>query len=187
MPVNGAGRGKDSAPRSAQIQLSPCYIFAGALALAMHCHLPLGIFIQVSTQRSWASTALPSLPVPLPRQTPVAIAVFPNAVTFMSLTSLVSHLLPFVMASVWALFAMVPSLFMLVKLSARSGATASGLLAFPAAAHCCSILAIAFSTPPPAILSLICAWTAIAIRTKVKHTSILFIESSSPDMDFQFV
>jgi hypothetical protein len=28
------------------------YIFDGALALAMHCHLPLGIFIQVSTQRS---------------------------------------------------------------------------------------------------------------------------------------
>ena len=46
-------------PRSAQIQLPPCYIFAGALALAMHCHLPPGIFIQVSTQRSWASIALP--------------------------------------------------------------------------------------------------------------------------------
>jgi len=38
--------------------LSPCYIFAGALALAMHCHLPFGIFTQVSTQRSWESTAV---------------------------------------------------------------------------------------------------------------------------------
>ena len=28
------------------------YIFAGALAEAMHCHLPSGILVQVSTQRS---------------------------------------------------------------------------------------------------------------------------------------
>jgi hypothetical protein len=41
------------------MQVLPCYIFAGAPAVAMHCHLPFGIFSQVSTQRSWALIALP--------------------------------------------------------------------------------------------------------------------------------
>jgi hypothetical protein len=31
---------------------NPSYILAGALAEAMHCHWPLGILVQVSTQRS---------------------------------------------------------------------------------------------------------------------------------------
>lgn len=62
------------------MQVLPCYIFAGAPAVAMHCHLPFGIFIQVSTQRSWASIALSLPSVPLLCHAPPAIAVFPNVV-----------------------------------------------------------------------------------------------------------
>ena len=62
------------------MQVLPCYIFAGALAVAMHCHLPFGIFSQVSTQRSWALIALPLPSVPLPCHAPPASAVFPNVV-----------------------------------------------------------------------------------------------------------
>ena len=80
-PVSGADRRKSSAPRPAPMQVLPCYIFAGALALATHCHLPFGIFIQVTTQRSWASIALPLPSVPLPCHAPPAIAVFPDVVT----------------------------------------------------------------------------------------------------------
>ena len=81
-PVGGADRpGEDSAPRYAQIQLPPCYIFVGALALAMHCHLPTRHLHPRSTQRSWASIFLPLPSVPLPCHAPPAIAVFPNVVT----------------------------------------------------------------------------------------------------------
>ena len=48
--LDGANRQEDSG-RSAHFHPNS-YIFAGADAVAMHCHLPLGIFIQVSTQRS---------------------------------------------------------------------------------------------------------------------------------------
>src|ERR1019366_3603431 len=79
-PVRRRGPPEKFSPTAAPMQVLPCYIFAGALAVAMHCHLPSGIFIQVSTQRSWASIALPLPSVPLPCHAPPAIAVFPNVV-----------------------------------------------------------------------------------------------------------
>src|ERR1051326_8980526 len=79
------------------------YSLVVELWLAMHCHLPSGIFIQVSVQRSWVSMALPFSTVPLPTQLPVAIAVLPNTVTLTSLISLVCHVAFLTLASVSAL------------------------------------------------------------------------------------
>ena len=55
---------------------SPAYFDTAVLWSATHCHLPFGIFTQVSVQRSTSSNALPPS-VPLPLYTPVAMAVLP--------------------------------------------------------------------------------------------------------------
>jgi len=60
------------------------YIFTGVDCVAMHCHFPFGIFTHVSVQRSFVSKGLPDASVPLPLKPPVAMAVFPKAVTFTS-------------------------------------------------------------------------------------------------------
>lgn len=53
------------------------YIFTGVACDAIHCHLPLAIFIHVSVHRSSLSNGLPDSSVPLPLKLPVAMAVFP--------------------------------------------------------------------------------------------------------------
>src|ERR1035437_8737045 len=104
------------------------YILTVEPWLATHCHFPPDISTQVSVQRSWASTGFPSASVPLPTQSPVAMAVFPNTVTFTLLISFFSHFDALVLASVSALPVTFPLLSVLTNLSARSGAIASGLL-----------------------------------------------------------
>ena len=79
-PVRRRGPPEKFSPTARANAGSAMLLFAGALAVAMHCHLPSGIFIQVSTQRSWASIALPLPSVPLPCHEPPAIAVFPNVI-----------------------------------------------------------------------------------------------------------
>ena len=44
-PVRRRGPPEKFSPTARANAVLPCYIFAGALALAMHCHLPFGIFI----------------------------------------------------------------------------------------------------------------------------------------------
>src|ERR1039458_3314578 len=150
------------------------YILIGEPWLATHCHFPPDISIQVSVQRSWASTAFPLSSVPLPTQSPVAIAVFPNTVTFTLLISFLSHFAALTLASVSALPVTFPSLSVLMNLSARSGAIGSGLLALDASAHFCSSAATACSVPPP-IFSCACATTISESNATTPHTSFLFI------------
>src|SRR5260370_3075862 len=94
------------------------YILIVELWLATHCHFPSDIFIQVSVQRSWASTGFPFSSVPLPAQSPVAMAVFPNTVTFTSLIWFVSHFAALLFARVSAFPITFPSLHRLTNLSA---------------------------------------------------------------------
>src|ERR1022692_4847810 len=151
------------------------YILIGDPWLATHCHFPPDISIQVSVQRSWASTGFPLSSVPLPAQSPVAMAVFPNTVTFTLLISFVSHFAALTIASVSALLLTFPSLSVLTNLSARRGASISGLLALDASIHFCSSVATACSVPPP-ILSCACAATISDSNATTHHTSVLFID-----------
>src|ERR1019366_5141364 len=64
-------------------------------------------------------------------------------------------------------------LLVLTNLSARRGASASGLLAFAASIHCCSSPATACSVP---LLSFVCAATISDINATAHHTSVLFID-----------
>jgi len=90
------------------MQVLPCYIFAGALAVAMHCHLPFGIFIQVSTQRSWHQLPYrcrPSLCLAThPQRSPCSQTWSP----LRSPMSLTCQLLPLTIVSNEALPCMVP-------------------------------------------------------------------------------
>ena len=85
---------------------------------------------QVSVQRSWRSTLVPSPSTPLPAHAPVAIATCPNTFTFTSLIALCSHLPPFRFASRSFLPVTLASVSVLVKRSASSGSTTSGLPSF---------------------------------------------------------
>jgi hypothetical protein len=49
--------------------------------LATHCHVPSGIFTQVSVKRSCESIGFPEESVPLNLPPPMAMAVSPNTVT----------------------------------------------------------------------------------------------------------
>src|SRR5579864_2476237 len=159
---------------------APCYIFTVELWLATHCHFPPDVFTHVSVQRSCVSTALPFSSVPFPAQSPVAIAVFPNTVTFTLLISLESHFAALTCSSVSALLIVFPSLPVLLKLSERRGAIGSALLAFDAATHCCSNPAIACSVPPPPIFfSFACAATIRIINARAHDTIVLLIRYSS--------
>src|ERR1017187_2420362 len=151
------------------------YILIGDPWLATHCHFPPDISIQVSVQRSWASTAFPLSSVPLPTQSPVAIAVFPNTVTFTLLISFFSHFAALTLASISALPVTFPLLSVLMNLSARRGASMSGLLALDASIHFCSSPATACSVPPPISLSFACAATISDSNATTPHTSFLFI------------
>src|SRR5208282_2440933 len=144
--------------------------------LATHCHFPPDISIQVSVQRSWASTGFPLSSVPLPTQFPVAIAVFPNTVTFTLLISFFSHFDALTLASVSALPVTFPLLSVLTNLSARRGASISGLLALDASTHFCSSAATACSVPPPIFLSCACAAIISDNNATTHHTSVLFID-----------
>src|SRR5208283_2622071 len=97
------------------------HIFIGEACVATHCHLPSGIFTQVSVQRSWLSNALPDESVPLPLNPPDAIAVSPNTVTSTLSYSALVNLVAFASASICALFMTLPSLSVLMSLSASSG------------------------------------------------------------------
>ncbi len=101
---------------------------------------------QVSVQRSRRSILVPSPSMPLPAQAPVAIATCPKAITFTSLIPLCSHLPPLRLASKVSLPETFPSVSVLTKRSARSGATTSGFPAFWASAHLYSRSEMDFST-----------------------------------------
>src|SRR5580658_10498865 len=105
--------------------------------LATHCHFPPGILIHVSVQRSRVSMGFPST-FPLPAQSPVALAVFPHTVTLILLISLFSHFEVLTVASVSFLPVTFPSASVLMNLSARRGASISGLAALAASIHFCS-------------------------------------------------
>src|SRR5262249_4240573 len=68
--------------------------------------------------------------VPLLLALRVAIAVSPNTVTLTSSYSMLSYLVAFASASIWALLLTFPSLLVLMLLSASRGATKSGLFVF---------------------------------------------------------
>ena len=53
------------------------YFFTSVCWLATHCQFPLGIFTQVSVQRSYRSIFVPSPSTPFPVHEPVAMAVSP--------------------------------------------------------------------------------------------------------------
>src|ERR1019366_5092081 len=144
--------------------------------LTTHCHFPPYISIQVSVQRSWASTGLPLFSGPLPTQFPVAVALFPNTVTVTLLISFFAHFAALTLASVSALPVTFPLLSVLTNLSARSEAIGSGLLALDASAHFCSKAAIDCSVPPPIFLSCACAATRSDSNATTPHTSVLFID-----------
>ena len=57
------------------------YIFMAEECVATHCHLPSGIFTQVSVKRSCESIGFPEESVPLNLPPPMAMAVSPNTVT----------------------------------------------------------------------------------------------------------
>lgn len=59
-----------------------CVAIAGYW-VATTCHLPLGIFTQVSVQRAYSAKGFPAS-VPVPLYLAVAMAVSPNTVTFRS-------------------------------------------------------------------------------------------------------
>src|SRR5215467_14677499 len=109
---------------------SVTYIFTGETWLATHCHLPPGIFTQVSVQRTCSSTGFPDASEPLDLEPPVAIAVSPNTVTLTSSYSMLEYLVAFASASSSALPVIFPSTPVPTNLSAISGATSSGLFVF---------------------------------------------------------
>src|SRR5262250_2798864 len=108
----------------------PTYIFIGETWLATHCHFPLGIFTQVSVQRTCSSTGFPDASVPVALEPPVAIAVSPNTVTLTSSYSMLEYLVAFASASNSAFPVIFPSAPVPMNLSAISGATRSGLFVF---------------------------------------------------------
>jgi len=55
------------------------YFTAKASWLATHCHLPLGIFVQVSVKRPLSSKVFPDASVPLAWKPAIATAVSPKA------------------------------------------------------------------------------------------------------------
>src|SRR5262244_3307427 len=109
---------------------SVTHIFIGETWLATHCHFPLGIFTQVSVQRTCSSIGFPDASVPLALEAPVAIAVSPNTVTLTSSYSILLYFVAFASASSSALPVTFPSRPVFTNLSAISGATRSGLFVF---------------------------------------------------------
>src|SRR5215208_993046 len=99
---------------------------------ATHCHLPVDDLTHVSPQRSLALTAFPFPSVPLPAHDPVTIAESPCGMTFMSLSSWLTHLDFLTFATTSALLSILPSESMPTKLSANSAPTPSPSLAFDA-------------------------------------------------------
>src|SRR5579872_1337924 len=96
--------------------------------LATHCHLPFGIFTQVSVHLSGESMGLPVSSVPLPWNSPVAMAVLPKTDTFTSVYSALSYLEALVPARASALPISLPLFEVSMKRSARRGSSRSGLL-----------------------------------------------------------
>jgi hypothetical protein len=129
-----------------------------AFPSATHCHLALGIFTQVSTQRECSSNALPDESVPLPKKSPVAMAVSPKTVTRTSRISTLVYLVALASAKTSVLFIVFPSQLMSTSLSERSGANISGLLVFCDSVHLFSKAIIDFSTAPP--VCGVCAYIA---------------------------
>src|SRR5690242_6001238 len=163
-------------PCRCRLQSLFAYIFTSEAWLATHCHLPLGIFTQVSVHRSGEAIALPFSSVPLPLNSPVAIAVFPNTDTFTSPYSALSYLAALVPASASALPIVLPSLVVSMKRSAKSGSIRSGLLVCCALSHCCSKAATAFSV---AAVPLFCGQAGMVSSSKPKiHHTELFIVSA---------
>src|SRR5580658_924488 len=153
------------------------YFLVDASWLAMHCHLPDGIFIQVSVKRSVSSSTLPVPSVPVPLKTPIATAVSPNTMSFTSSYSAWVHLVDFASASAAALVVVtLPSLVVCTKFSASSGASRSVLLVCCDCSHFCSNPATAFSV---ALVSLDCdhALPATSTEPSKHHVTLLFIGS----------
>src|ERR1700690_1990568 len=112
--------------------------------------------------------------VPLPAQSPVAMAVFPNTATFTLLIWFFSHFAVLIVARVSFLPVTLPSESVLMNLSARRGASMSGSLALAASIHFCSSPATACSVPPP-ISSFACAATINDSNATTDHTNNFFM------------
>src|ERR1700690_709792 len=85
--------------------------------VATTCHLPLGIFTQVSVQRANSAKGFPAS-VPVPLYLAVAMPVIPNTVTFRSSFSALVYLRALALSRVWALLRIVPSIHVQTYFSA---------------------------------------------------------------------
>src|SRR6516165_11773537 len=104
-----------------------CYPLMGVYCVATTCHLPEGIFTQVSVQRRCSLNGLPDCSVPLPFHPPRAIAVLPNTVIRMSSYAALLYLRVLISSSVLALSSSWPSEVVARYLSEIAAAIMSGL------------------------------------------------------------
>src|SRR6266480_2684990 len=116
------------------------HIGIGDVWIAAHCHCPLGIFTQVWAQRSCTSNDFPDGSVPSPEKFPVATTVSPNAVSFMSVSRTLFHLISLQVARTSNLLVTFGALPVITALSAIRGPSKSGLQLCCASNHCCSSL-----------------------------------------------